>query len=118
MKKFIVSFVFALLFITTANYAQKPSSELLNPTNHALVLVDYESQMAFPVKNIDVNELRNNTAIVAGASKIFNVPTVVITVAEKSFSGPVFPEVFEFYPPNTFIAYGIGIQYAHEMLKH
>ena len=45
----------------------------------------------------------HNTAIVAGAAKIFNVPTVVTTVAEKSFSGPVFPEVSEFYPANTYI---------------
>ena len=81
--------------------AQKPSTELLNPTNHALVLIDYESQMAFALNNIAVDALRNNTAIVAGASKIFNVPTIVTTVAEKSFSGPVFPEVAEFYPAKT-----------------
>jgi hypothetical protein len=64
-------------------------------------LIDNEGQMAFAVKNIDILELRNNTAIVAGASKIFKVPTVVTTVAEKSFSGPVFPEVSEFYPEAT-----------------
>jgi len=45
--------------------------------------------------------LRFNTAIVAGASKIFKIHTVVTTVAEKSFSGPVFPEVAEYYPANT-----------------
>lgn len=83
----------------TAN-AQKPSPELLNPTNHALVLIDHESQMGFAVKNIAIEQLRNNTAIVAGASIIFKVPTVVTTVAEKSFSGPLFPEVTEFYPAN------------------
>jgi nicotinamidase-related amidase len=84
-----------LLFVTTALtfnlFGQKPSSELLDPTNHALVLIDHESQMAFSVRNQPVDQLRANTAIVAGASKIFNVPTVVTTVAEKSFSGPVFP---------------------------
>jgi nicotinamidase-related amidase len=93
--------MFMALALTT--HAQKPSTELLSPDNHALVLVDHESQMGFAVKNIDMNELRNNTAIVAGASKIFKVPTVVTTVAEKSFSGPVFPEVSEFYPTNTYI---------------
>ena len=81
--------------------AQKPSSELLNATNHALVLIDNEGQMAFATKSISINELRSNTALVAGASKIFNVATVVTTVAEKSFSGPVFPEVEEFYPQAT-----------------
>lgn len=83
--------------------AQKPSAELLNPTNHALVMIDHESQMGFAVKNIGIESLRHNTALVAGASKIFNVPTVVTTVAEKSFSGPVFPEVSEFYPVGTYI---------------
>jgi len=81
--------------------AQKPSPELLTPDNHVLVLVDHEGQMAFAVENVSIGELRNNTAIVAGGSKIFKVPTVVTTVAEKSFSGPVFPELLKFYPKET-----------------
>jgi nicotinamidase-related amidase len=81
--------------------AQKPSSELLTPVNHTLVLIDNEGQMAFAVSSIDVASLRTNTALVAGASRIFNVSTVVTTVAEKTFSGPVFPEVEEFYPQAT-----------------
>ncbi len=96
----MMALLVATLTVFSVN-AQKPSPELLNPTNHALVLIDHESQMAFAVKNIETNELRNNTAIVAGASKIFKVPTVVTTVAEKSFSGPVFAEISEFYPQST-----------------
>ncbi|MCD0465107.1 hydrolase [Flavobacterium sp. ENC] len=76
----------------------KPSLHLLSPDNHALVLIDFEGQMAFATTNIALSELRTNVAIISGASKIFNVPTVVTTVAEESFSGPVFPEVEEFYP--------------------
>jgi len=103
MKKMIQSIgtFFAATVITLGVNAQKPSPELLNPTNHALVLIDQESQMAFATKSITTDELRNNTAIVAGASKIFNVPTVVTTVAEKQFSGPVFREIEEFYPAAT-----------------
>ncbi|WP_029272469.1 hydrolase [Flavobacterium sp. KJJ] len=76
----------------------KPSINLLSPDNHALVLIDFEGQMAFATNSIALSELRNNVAIISGASKIFNVPTIVTTVAEESFSGPVFPEVEEFYP--------------------
>jgi len=79
----------------------KPSPDLLTPTNHALVLIDFEGQMAFATKSINMTELRTNTAIVAGASKIFNVDTIVTTVAEESFSGPVFSEIEEFYPQAT-----------------
>ncbi|MCB0517830.1 MAG: hydrolase [Lewinellaceae bacterium] len=103
MKKSIKT-IFNLLFVaffTVNAQAQKPSPDLLDPTNHMLVLIDHEGQMSFAVKNIPGDQLRNNTAIVAGASKIFNVPTVVTTVAEKSFSGPVFPEIMEFYPQST-----------------
>ena len=95
VKLFIV--LLAVCFISLNSFAQKPSPKLLTPTNHALVLIDFEGQMAFAVKNIDVVNLRQNVGLVSGGSKIFNVPTVVTTVAEKSFSGPVFPEVTEFY---------------------
>ncbi|MBO9660164.1 MAG: hydrolase [Chitinophagaceae bacterium] len=103
MKKTIKALLALTIIATLATpaKAQKPSPELLNPTNHTLVLIDHESQMVFAVKNIETEILRNNTAIVAGASKIFNVPTVVTTVAEKSFSGPVLREVEEFYPQAT-----------------
>jgi nicotinamidase-related amidase len=96
MKKF--SSCILVLFLGISSFAQKPGPALLHPTNHTLVLIDMQGQMAFATKNIDVIELRNNTAIVAGASKIFKVPTIVTTIAEKSFSGPVFPELSEFYP--------------------
>jgi len=90
-----------ILLVTITAFAQKPSPALLNPTNHTLVLIDFEGQMAFAVKSIPIDQLRNNTAIITGASKIFNVATVVTTVAEKSFSGPVFPEITDVYPQAT-----------------
>ena len=99
MKKLFLTTAFALVSLT--GFAQKPAPALLSPTNHTLVLIDYESQMAFAVGSTPIDQLRNNTALVAGASKIFNVPTVVTTVAEKSFSGPVFREVEEVYPKAT-----------------
>lgn len=99
MKKVILSIVLGLTSLS--GFAQKPSPNLLNPTNHTLVLVDHEGQMAFATKSIDAIDLRNNVGLVAGASKIFNVPTVVTTVAEHSFSGPVFPEILEAYPDRT-----------------
>ncbi|SHM85351.1 hydrolase [Chitinophaga sp. CF418] len=100
MKKTLktISAIFTALIFTISASAQKPSSRLLTPTNHTLVLIDYEGQMSFATKSIDMSNLRDNVALIAGGSKIFNVPTVVTTVAEKSFSGPVFPEITEFYP--------------------
>jgi len=98
MKNLILA---AAAVLSLNAFAQKPSPQLLTPKNHTLILVDHESQMAFAVGNIPVDQLRTNTALVAGASKIFKVSTVVTTVAEGSFSGPVFPEVQEYYPKSS-----------------
>lgn len=99
MRKLFSTLALGLAAFTVL--AQKPSPELLNPSNHALVMIDHEGQMAFATKSITTDELRNNVGIVAGASRIFKVATVITTVAEKSFSGPVFPEIMEFYPEAT-----------------
>ncbi|MFD2551127.1 isochorismatase family protein [Bizionia sediminis] len=99
MKAIKLTFVLVLA-ITLQAIAQKPSPELLDPTNHSLVLIDHEGQMAFATNSIDPVELRNNVGLVSGTAKIFNIPTVVTTVAEESFSGPVFPEIIEFFPNN------------------
>lgn len=103
MKQFIhfISIVLISCLLGISVFAQKPAESLLTPSNHALVLIDHESQMAFPVTSIPIESLRSNVALIAGGSKIFKIPTLVTTVAEKSFSGPVFPEVAEFYPSNT-----------------
>jgi nicotinamidase-related amidase len=102
MKNVFITIILSV-GITIFSFAQKPSEWLLNSNNHTLVLIDHEGQMAFAANSISIVELRNNTGIVAGASKIFNIPTVVTTVAEKSFSGPVFPEVSEFYPASIYL---------------
>ncbi|SCK30142.1 hydrolase [Vogesella sp. LIG4] len=71
---------------------------LLDPSNHTLIMIDHQSQMAFATKSIDPVQLRNNTALVAKAAREFKVSTILTTVAEKSFSGPLFPEITSVFP--------------------
>ena len=78
-----------------------PAKSLLTPDNHALVLIDHEGQMAFATSSIPMMQLRAHVALLAGGSKIFNVPTIVTTVAEETFSGPVFPEIEDVYPQSS-----------------
>ena len=75
-----------------------PGSQLLTPKDHALILIDFQSQMSFATHSIDAITLRNNAALVARAAASFNVPTILTTVAEKSFSGPMFAEVTDPFP--------------------
>jgi nicotinamidase-related amidase len=72
-----------------------PGARLLSPQDHQLILIDFQSQMAFATHSIDAVNLRNNAALVAQAAAGFKVPTILTTVAEKSFSGPMFHEITE-----------------------
>ncbi|MBB4219485.1 hydrolase [Variovorax guangxiensis] len=73
-------------------------SKLLTPSDHTLVMIDFQSQMAFATHSIDAVNLRNNAALVAQAAAGFGVSTILTTVAEKSFSGPMFSEITDAFP--------------------
>lgn len=75
-----------------------PGPLLLSPVDHALIMIDFQSQMAFASKSIDPIILRNNASLVAQSAAGFKVPTILTTVAERSFSGPMFKEVMQPFP--------------------
>jgi nicotinamidase-related amidase len=75
-----------------------PGKMLLSPSDHTLIMIDHQSQMAFATKSIDAVTLRNNAALVAEAAAGFNVSTILTTVAEKTFSGPIFDEIKSAFP--------------------
>jgi nicotinamidase-related amidase len=75
-----------------------PGKLLLSPKDHTLIMIDFQSQMAFATRSIDAISLRNNAALVAHAAAGFGVSTILTTVAEKTFSGPMFTEITEAFP--------------------
>jgi nicotinamidase-related amidase len=78
--------------------APKGAYELLTPANSALLLVDHQPQMAFGVQSHDRGLILNNVVGLAKAAKVFNVPTILTTVAAETFSGPLFPEIQAVFP--------------------
>ena len=75
-----------------------PGATLLSPGDHTLIMIDHQSQMAFATHSIDATQLRTNAALVAHAAAGFGVSTILTTVAEKSFSGPIFEEIAQAFP--------------------
>jgi len=75
-----------------------PGKTLLDPKNHTLIMIDHQSQMAFATKSIDAVNLRMNAGLVARAAAGFGVSTILTTVAEKTFSGPIFDEIKSAFP--------------------
>jgi nicotinamidase-related amidase len=75
-----------------------PGKTLLTPRDHALIMIDFQSQMSFATHSIDAITLRNNAGLAARAAASFKVPTILTTVAAKTFSGPMFNEVTDPFP--------------------
>ncbi|MCU0434930.1 MAG: hydrolase [Bacteroidia bacterium] len=92
----VLSFGFTAFAVQQAG--PQPSPKLLDANNHTLVLIDHQPQMAFATQSHPIEIIRNNAALISKASKTFNVPVVITSVAAKSFSGPVFSEITEVYP--------------------
>jgi nicotinamidase-related amidase len=62
-------------------------TEFLTPENCAVALIDYQPAMYFGVQSHDRISIMHNATILAKTAKLFNLPTVLSTVAKDSFSG-------------------------------
>lgn len=76
----------------------KSSLELLTPNNCTLALIDHQPQMFFGVGSVSRETILNNVVGLAKAAKIFKVPTVLTTVAAKTFSGPLISQLQAVFP--------------------
>lgn len=77
---------------------------LLNPDECALLLIDHEPQMFFGVQSHDRQTIVNNVVGLAKGAKLFGIPTILTTVTEKEFSGPIISELQELFPNQVPIA--------------
>ncbi len=73
-------------------------SDFLTPQNCALTLIDYQPAMFFGVQSHDRMLIMHNTVILAKAAKLFKIPTVLSTVAQDTFSGPLVSEITSIFP--------------------
>lgn len=96
--KAVAAVAIAAPMMVGAASAAEPADSLLTPDNHTLVLIDHQPQMAFATRSHDVAEVRNNVTGLAKSAAVFEVPTILTTVAAESFSGPIFPELQAVFP--------------------
>jgi nicotinamidase-related amidase len=77
--------------------------EMLSPQNHAIALIDYQPAMYQGVQSHDRLVTFNNVQVLAKAAKLFDVQTIISTVAKDTFSGPFMPEITSLFPDHTVI---------------
>ncbi len=76
----------------------KKIHSLLSPDHCAVIMIDYQPQMFFGIQSIDRGMLINNVLGLAKSAKTFRVPTILTSVASKTFSGGFLPQVAAEFP--------------------
>src|SRR5215831_17200413 len=76
----------------------KEGQRLLSPGESVVALIDYQPQMFFGVGSHDRQAVLNNAVTLAKTASLFNVPVVLSTVAAKTLSGDLLPEIQAVFP--------------------
>ncbi len=79
----------------------KPPEGLLDSKDSVLLLVDYQPEMFFAVRSADTQTVLNNVVGLAKAAKLFSVPTILATIAARTFSGPISEKLQDVSKDNT-----------------
>ena len=77
---------------------KKSINSLLNPSECALAVIDYQPAMFSGVHSHDRTTIVQNIQILSKAAKLFKVPTILSTVASESFSGAMISEITDIFP--------------------
>lgn len=77
---------------------RKRTHGLLNPSDCALVVIDYQPAMFSGVHSHDRTSIMQNIQILSKTARLFKVPTILSTVASNSFSGAMISEITDIFP--------------------
>jgi nicotinamidase-related amidase len=80
------------------NAKSDPAASLLTPQDSVVLLVDHQPQMFFGTTSSDRGSIINATVALAKGAKVFDVPVILTTVASKTFSGPLLPQLAAEFP--------------------
>jgi nicotinamidase-related amidase len=76
----------------------QPVHGRLTPTNCAIILMDYQAQFAQNINSADGKILIHNGTNLAKIAKTFSIPTLLTTLGQSSFGGPVVSELRKVFP--------------------
>jgi nicotinamidase-related amidase len=76
----------------------QPIHGRLTPMNCAIILMDYQPQFALAIDSADGDILIHHGINLAKIAKTFSIPTVLTTIGQSSFGGPLSSGLQEIFP--------------------
>lgn len=77
---------------------------LLDVSDTAILLLDHQAGLFQTVKDIDIADLRRNTAMLAKLATLMNIPVITTASEPSGPNGPLMPEIHEFAPHAVYVA--------------
>lgn len=77
---------------------------MIDPDDTAMLLIDHQSGLFNLVKDMPVQQLRNNVIALAKTASLLNIPVITTASVPEGPNGPVIPELQQFAPHARFVA--------------
>jgi nicotinamidase-related amidase len=84
--------------VSTKHMILQPIHGRLTSTNCAIILMDYQPQFALSINSADADILIQNGTNLAKIAKTFSIPTLLTTIGQSSFGGPVVSGLQKIFP--------------------
>jgi nicotinamidase-related amidase len=81
-----------------------PQPKLFDPNDTVILLLDHQTGLFQTVKDITLQELRTNVAVLAKLATIAKIPVVTTASEPGGPNGPLMPEIQQFAPAATYVA--------------
>src|SRR5687768_12641223 len=102
VRRFVVVLAASMaLCAHTYSYAQ---AKLFDPKDTAILLLDHQTGLFQTVKDITLQELRTNTAVLAKLATLAKIPVVTTASEPNGPNGPLMPEIHQLAPAATYVA--------------
>ena len=76
---------------------------LLNPADTVMLLLDHQSGLFQTVKDIDVDDLRRNTIMLAKLATLLKIPVITTASEPNGTNGPLMPEIHQSAPHAVYV---------------
>jgi nicotinamidase-related amidase len=78
--------------------------KLFDPKDTVILLLDHQTGLFQTVKDITIQELRTNTAVLAKLATLAKIPVITTASEPSGPNGPLMPEIQQFAPTATYVA--------------
>ena len=77
--------------------------KLFDPSDAVIILLDHQTGLFQTVKDVPIQELRTNTAVLAKLATLAKIPVITTASEPSGPNGPLMPEIQKFAPGATYV---------------